>query len=244
MPKITWLVSDDELVLGKFNNIRSNSVARYDEIGIHCTISKKFRLDEIDETTASQYLAASIKMMNNFEIKPSSSRIMGCTSNNSIMSCLPKVGIKVDSSAIPSRKRQDNIAFDWIGTPTHPYFPDIYDYRIEGSIENEDKKILEVPLSTILTRTSYDKEPMKRYLDFSFQNRIIQDQIENLVQNTNLVVGIIHSWLLMENPIHGELISYDILDFIKNLSSLLQACDSVGKKIRCVTLSELRSIYT
>ena len=169
---------------------------------------------------------------------------MGCTSNNSIMSCLPKVGIKVDSSAIPSRKRQDNIAFDWIGTPTHPYFPDVCDYRKEGNIENANKKILEVPLSTILTRTSYDNEPKKRYLDFSFQNRIIQSQIENLVQKNDLIVGIIHSWLLMENSIHEELISYDIMDFIKNISSLLQACDKAGKKIRCVTLSELRSIYT
>lgn len=239
--KITWLVSDEHHVLKQFDNTK-NMLNKYDEIGIHCTISKKFQLEKINDLTVEQYFENSIKMMQQFDIFPTSSRIMGCTSNNSIMSHLPKVGITVDSSAIPSRKKKDGIPFNWIDTPTHPYFPSFLDYRKED-VDNKNNMILEVPISTILTKASYDKKPVHRYLDFSFKNKVIDDRMMSLVQENNVIVVIIHPWLLMETSNPKELISYDMDEFVKNLNSLLQACDKTGKKVTCVTLSELRSKY-
>jgi len=238
--KINWLVSDDKEILKKFCKIKNTLLNKDDEIGIHCLLPKfvdlkKGKIDEIES-----YLVKSKKMFEDFNLNPQSSRILGCTSSNDLMSSLQKYGIKVDSSAIPKRKRENKIAFNWEKTPNYPYYPSKTDYRIESDSTENRLNILEVPLSTISIKTSYDHVPTLRYMDLSFHNHLLKNGIKNCLENSNFLISIIHPQVLMNGYPENELISTCQENFVENLHTILEGCESYGKKLEMIKLSDVK----
>ncbi len=237
-PKIVWLVSDDELILKKFDTIKNEIISKKDEIGLHCLISKFLDVNNVKISDLEKYLKESITKLNEYGINPHSSRMMGCTANNELLRVLSKNGIKVDSSAIPGRKRDISISFDWSTTLTKPYFPSIKDYRITSE---KNLNILQVPLSVILTKTPYDKHPILRYFDLSFKKEIIELSLENLIKNNNCIISIIHPEQLLKSNKPNQLYANNIDDFEQNIAKFFDIAEALGKKIECISFNDIIS---
>jgi len=242
-PKISWLISDNKLLLEKFLNIRNSVVMNYDEIGMHCMISYFNNLRYCKKHVIENYIETSMNLFEDFSLNPTSSRIMGCAASNDLISVLSNSGFKVDSSAIPKRCRTKTIEFDWLSTPPTPYFPSLIDYRIPAKKTSRSHKILEVPLSTMKTQTSYDKFPVLRYFDLCFNQKIITENIEEVIMRNKILVTIIHPNQLLPKTKKCELYSKDTTEFAENLSRMTKIFEKFNKKIECLTLSEIQKLF-
>jgi hypothetical protein len=242
-PKICWLVSDDKRILEKFVEKKDAIVNSTDEVGLHCLISKMFDIDKATEFEIWNYVENSIKLMNDYGLNPLSTRMAGCALNNKLLFALQKNGIKVDSSALPKRKRDEVIRFDWSSTDSIPYFPSLEDYRISDIDKSKCYKVLEVPLTTISTKTSYDRKPLRRYLDLCFKPEIISREIRNVVQQNDIVVTIIHPMQLLDQENKNELFGNGLEDFRTNLSALINSCNDFKRKIKCVSMRDLYGLF-
>lgn len=243
-PKICWLVSDNETILENFVMKKKIILNHSDEVGLHCLISKIFDIATVPESRIEDYVEDSIKLMNSFGFKPISSRMAGCALNNKLLHSLGRNGIKVDSSALPKRVRDIPIRFDWSTTGSVPYFPSLKDYRISDPDKAKCHKILEVPITVIPTKTSYDKKPLMRYLDLCFKPEIISKEIENVIQQNNIIISIIHPMQLLNQENKNELFGKNLGDFRANLTSLIGSCDKFKKKIKCMSLRDLYHLFS
>ncbi len=241
-PELTWLISDEEKILNNFFEIRKSFSNNYDEIGMHCLISAKFEIENSSLEKIDSHIKQSLEKFSYYGITPVSNRILGCGSSNQILQSLSNNGFKVDSSAIPNRKRNNKIKFDWVGTSFEPYHPSKDNYKIStDKIENQ-LNILEVPLSTITTKTSYDQFFCERYLDLSFHNKIISKEISKLINSREIIVSILHPSSFIGSS-NDELISDKFENFVNNLKSIIDTCDKFNKKLRFVTLSDIVKYY-
>ena len=238
-PKITWMVSDTKTILEKWIRIKENFLESSDEVGMHCMIPHFLNLYESNQEKIERYLENSLNLFKEYSIFPNSSRIMGCTSSNQLMSALTKSGFKVDSSAIPKRSRLQNIKFNWTSTSSLPYYPSIRDYRIAGNSDMDSLELLEVPLTTIKTKAKHDKNQIIRYLDLCFNNDVISKNIGEVVKDNSLIITIIHPNQLLQNSAKNEIYAKDILDFKKNVLTLINTIEKLNKNIECLTLYDI-----
>lgn len=242
-PKITWLVSDDENVIRKFTSVKEKTVNHDDEIGLHCLISKVYDLETASEQQIDDYLTKSLDLFRNYKINPRSVRVAGCASNNKLFASLAKHGVLVDSSAVPKRKREVPIKFNWESSDSKPYYPSMIDYRITHPDLTMCHQILEVPITTMLTKTKYDKEPLLRYFDLTFRTDVILKEIDKIVRSNNIVVSIIHPMQLLAFENKNELYCDGIKEFEKNLECLVEKCLQYNKKIKCISLTDCLSFF-
>lgn len=238
-PKITWMVSDNKKILEKWVNIKENFLENSDEVGMHCMIPHFIDLNESNQEEIERYIQNSLNLFKEYSIFPNSSRVMGCTSSNQLMSALAKSGFKVDSSAIPKRNRLQNIKFDWVSTSSLPYYPSKRDYRIPTDSTSDSLNLLEVPLTTIKTKTKHDKFQIIRYLDLCFSNDLISKNIGNVVKENSLIVTIIHPNQLLQDSPKNKIYSKDISDFKKNVLTLINTFEKLNKKVECLTLYDI-----
>lgn len=169
------------------------------------------------------------------------SRIGGAYSSNQTMLSLDELGIRIDSSAMPGRIREDT-KMNWLYTPQLPYHPSIQDYRkpIEGT-EARSLTILEVPLSMVEMQTSYDKSPFKRYVNLGFHNALMKEGLRKFVHENNLLVTITHPFEIMANKEHPShpLLSFNANEMRKNLEYIVLQCKEIGKPYQFITLDEV-----
>ncbi|WP_162858681.1 hypothetical protein [Candidatus Nitrosotenuis aquarius] len=243
-PKICWLVSNNDIILKNFIQKKDDVMLNNDEIGLHCLISKMFDISSKSKLEIERYIENAVRMMNNYGLIPLSARMAGCSMNNNLLAALQKYGIKVDSSALPKRKRDETISFDWSVTESTPYFPSVTDYRITDSDKTKCHSILEVPLTTISTKAPYDKESIFRYLDLCFKPKVIADEITNIVKEKEIIVTIIHPMQLLKQENKNELFGTGIDDFKTNLIHLRDSCEKFGRKIKCVSFMDLYKLFT
>ena len=250
--KITWFVrvdnqiktvyGDSAYLLTKYNDLWKKRLEKGDEIGWHPHLYRRFENKWVQETRQihiSKILKDSHTAMIKEGFSPISSRIGEAFQSNEIMLKLCKMGIKIDSTAMPGRVRIDgDRCIDWSGTPQNPYNPSNTDYRLSAK-GNDTINILEVPMSMIETKTDYDKVSLKRYVDLSFKNSIIKDGLEDYIRDNNYLVSITHPSTVF--PLSEKkhcLIAFDISEVEKNLNTIISECEKTGKKIRSLTLSE------
>lgn len=94
-----------------------------------------------------------------------------------LMATLQELGYEIDSSALPGLLRQDEHRhYDWLTTPQHPYFPSKDDYRSPGA---SPLSILELPLTTIPFKASYDLHPKLRQLNPCYRPEIFQAAVDD-----------------------------------------------------------------
>lgn len=139
---------------------------------------------------------------------------------------LDALGLCVDSTAVPGRRREDSLrSFDWVATPNHPYHPAPGDYRVSGG--EDGLSILEVPMTTSFVKTSYDREPMRRYLNPTFHRHIFRAALDGYLQalgaaeDAHLVLIFHPDELLAREP--NGLYSYDWNCFLDNLRLLVDS---------------------
>jgi hypothetical protein len=72
-----------------------------------------------------------------------------------------RLGLRVDSTAIPGRTGGNGHPLDWTGAPNRPYYPDPNDLRRAGP----PRPLLELPMNTWHLQASYDAAPRLRYMN-------------------------------------------------------------------------------
>ena len=247
--KYTWFVRCDkrlEILYGRGDYLLHKHIdilrERYnlnDEIAWHAHLYDHDINILNDENQLIINMQEFYKLFKSYGLHQGSSRIGRSYCSNLIMKTLYKLGIKVDSTAMPGRKRNDEInKFDWETTPSHPYYPSKTDYRIPGK---NHFRILEVPFSMIETMTSYDKKPINRYMNLSFKNSIVKKSLSSFITYNNLLITVLHPSELILKKEH-PILSFNIDDVKKNIELIFNQCEKCGKKVNFIIMHELRQL--
>jgi hypothetical protein len=105
--------------------------------------------------------------------KFASVRIGEAIGNNAIMHTLAELGLRVDSSAIPGRRRNDKSrTFDWSISPNAPYRPSVSDHRVPG---DATLPIVEIPMTVFRVQAPYDPAPLPRYANLAYRPAIFAE---------------------------------------------------------------------
>lgn len=120
------------------------------------------------------------------------------------MRTLDRLGLQIDSTAIPGRIRNDGVrVFDWEPTPNEPYHPSAEDYRVPG---NDALAILEVPMTSIAIAAPYDEAPLRRYINLAYRSDLLGPALAEHAGALETIVTIVHpeEALGNANPLYGE----------------------------------------
>lgn len=160
------------------------------------------------------------------EINSNIIRIGECVMNNLLMKAMDDVGIRIDSTALPGRKRDDQEKFfDWEITTNNIYNPSMQDYRTNAS---EHYALAEIPMSTLSMKASYDQSPIRRYFNLAFYSNILFQNFAAFVQQHNSIVTITHPFEVLAPGSHG-LLSYNLNVFGQNIQLLDDQVRAYGK---------------
>ena len=114
-----------------------------------------------------------------FPIKITSSRISGFPKNQNINEVLIKYGIKHDSSCFPGFNKIYPFSEKWENNKSEPFL-------IHSDLDI-NKSLIEVPLSVISSKMSYDKDEKLRYINPAFRfhhfNKLLDTYIKKVNQN-------------------------------------------------------------
>jgi hypothetical protein len=172
-------------------------------------------------------------------------RIGEAMGSNAIMRTLAELGLRVDSSAIPRRRRDDNERrFDWSTSPNVPYWPSTADYRVPGS---PALPILEVPMTAIPVKAPYDPKPLPRYANLAYRPAIFAAALEewfdqNAIAETVLTL-IFHPDELMTGSGDHPLYAFTPDALEANIQILLSLAHRRGIDVVGKTMAEIRRLF-
>ncbi len=163
-----------------------------------------------------------------FGERPIFSRMGEAKMNNTLAKELDNQRIRVDSSALPGRKRQDNgFDFDWSKTGTDFYYPSKDNYQVSSPFPKENLYYLEVPFSMIPTKAKHDIKVINRYFNLAFKNDIVKRSLKAFEAPEDLIC-VLHPHEIGKNTGGAShIISYDANDFERNISLLLNTWEGL-----------------
>lgn len=149
--------------------------------------------------------------------------------SNESMRALDELGLRIDSTAIPGRKRDDGVRrFDWEPTPNEPYHPSRADYRVAG---DDALRILEVPMTSMTIEAPYDSAPLRRYINLAYRSDILAAAFARYLETLDrerdhVIVTIVHpeEALPNANPLYGE----GLAEIARNLDAVLAEIERHG----------------
>lgn len=151
-------------------------------------------------------------------------RIGNCQMSNSVMELLAKNNFLIDSSAYPKRKRKDKVRqFNWETTENKAYYPSKLDYRIQSNNPDLNHKILEIPMTTIPYKTSYDKEVVYRNINPFMQPSFFRESINHnleLIKSLDYLMIAFHGEECREGY-KDDLYLYGLKNFKENFEYLM-----------------------
>jgi hypothetical protein len=198
-----------------------------------------FFVAETDDSRCAVALRTIYKSLSASGFPFAASRIGEAFHGNESMRALADLGITIDSTAIPGRRRDDaSRRFDWSGTPNRPYRPSAADYRVHGT---PALPIIEIPMTSVPVKAPYDSRPLLRYLNLAYRedifNAAFQRHIESLEEGEHVVVTILHP-----EETHGPhghaLYAHDLGAVASNIEHLFTAAGSYGD-VAVTTLDEV-----
>ncbi len=190
-------------------------------------------LPDVDESRCVHDLEATHQELQAYGTSPSSVRIGEAFQSNAIMAALDRVGLSVDSTALPGIKRQDKFrTFDWAPTPNEPYHPSNADYRVPDV--GNPRAILEVPMTTMLVKAGYDAYPRRRYINPAVHHHIFKEAFDRHVQAITarlqkevFLTTIFHpEEVLATASAHHPLYAFSMEEVAKNVAYLLRTLES------------------
>lgn len=156
---------------------------------------------------------------------PRLSRMGEAVMNDPLATCLAKLGIEIDSSALPGRKRFDNgFQFDWTGTPMLPYQPSVEDYRRPAAHQETAHGFIESPFTMLPILGPNDNEPIRRYCNLAFRPDLIKSAAQ-AIEMPEHVVAVVHPHELLPSGQQHPIIAYNPAALEENL---LQLSSSFG----------------
>jgi hypothetical protein len=157
-----------------------------------------------------------------------------------LMAALDRLGLCIDSSALPGRVRHDELQeLDWGPTPQAPYHPSKKDHRVPGT---DALRILEVPMSMVPTKVPNDKATVPRYVNLAFHGAVLEKGLKRLIKTQDLLVTVTHPFELMPafKPGKGhQLISFEPSELRGNLELILRTCRGEKRPVEFVRMSDI-----
>ena len=241
--QIKTLYGDSGAILDRFNDLLRALESEGHEIAWHPHLHKRESgrwIQETDLDSIRTNLTEAREALGRRGWVPRATRMGGNFGSAELMGVLENLGIEVDSSAMPGRKRRDDHCnFDWSETPRTAYHPALRDHRLPGTLA---RKIVEIPLSMAAVYAAYDDRPYPRYVDLSFHPDALQPGLDALLQETDCLITDTHpSTVLPEVALepHG-LLSFSMGSFKANLAAVMNGCARNNRPLRFVTLSDPR----
>jgi len=163
--------------------------------------------------------------------------------SSDILSKIEKFGFKVDSSVLPGMYRTDGHPMNWKQSPNYPYY--INSLALEEP--QKESNIIEFPINTWMTRTSYDKNPRLRYMNPAIHHHIFKDAVSfwkesiiKLNQKHYFWVFILHPEEIMEKNKNDLLYGYSRNNMYENLNLFNKVIKQMGDEFEYSTLSKAR----
>ena len=259
---LTWFIrADNQLqdiygtaahILLEHERLLSELERSGDEIGWHphinewCEQSRRYVADR-DEHRCAQKLVKTRAELEAKGFKHSSVRIGEAFHGNTMMKTLDELGLEVDSTAIPGRIRSDESrTFDWGPTPNKPFHPSVRDYRVPDESDHLD--ILEVPMTTMLVKASYDLDFLTRYINPSYHHENFKAGLDRsfhtlcpATEGESFMTLILHSdEISFEGRAH-PLYSFSLDAVRKNIAYLLEKIEAKGIERRSLRLKDVVS---
>lgn len=188
-------------------------------------------------------LASSFYAFRAEKLNPIAVRVGEAYQSNFLMQLLDEMGLKAECSAMPGRWRfDDEKKIDWRITPNHPYHPSRTDYR---SNDADSLAIWEVPMNTVPTQVSYDRQPLLRYVNPAFHPKVLKSGLHGFAGQADFLVMIMHPYEILsdfycdaDNRQH-PLISFEAKAIVDNLIAFHQAVTEAGRHLCFVTVTQL-----
>jgi len=186
---VTWFIRADsqlqeyygavDFLLTEHRSLWASLARAGDEIGWHPHIYAPAAggyLPVRDEQAVAQALRVTNAELSARGHAFASVRMGEAIGGNTILRTLAELGLRVDSSAIPGRRRIDRDRwFDWSTSPNRPYWPSAADYRVPGV---PTLPILEVPMTATLVHAPFDPCPLPRYTNLAYHPPIFAAALE------------------------------------------------------------------
>ena len=169
---------------------------------------------------------------------------------NATMQAVEDLGLRVDSTAIPGRKRGDGSRVsDWVPTPNHPYHPSRADYRVAGATDR--RELLEVPMTTVPIRAAYDRCQVYRYLNPAFHHQIFIAAIERILADREALQAREHVLTLILHPDEvvpreraHALYAFSLDEVHRNIAYLRARLGELGVEQRALRMRDVREPVT
>jgi hypothetical protein len=221
-----------------------------DEIGWHPHLyawdeARRAYLVDTDEIRCAMKLRSIHNELRARSLSFDSVRVGEAFHGNALMRALCELGLKVDTTAIPGRRRADKARiFDWSSTPNEPYYPSTTDYRVPGE-QGQRLPILEVPLTTMPVRAGYDAAPLKRYINLTYHHALFKAGFDaHLKDETRAsreelyVTTILHPEEVCARSDAHPLYSYSLAEARRNLNYMLDAIRAFDSEVRFLRMSD------
>jgi hypothetical protein len=176
----------------------------------------------------------------------SSARMGEAAGSNLILKTLADLGLKIDSSALPGRTRDDaSRHFDWSLTPNYPYRPSLADYRIAGM---PSLPIVEVPMTTLPVTAQNEQQPYLRYASLAYHPLIFMDSVKRWIaradgrRDDRILTLILHPDELMPRNTTHPLYAFSFSALLSNLGALADFAKQQELEIAGVTVSDVARI--
>lgn len=259
--RLTWFVRADNQLMDVYGTaaylllehgqLWAQMESSGDEIGWHPHLyewdaEQQLYVCERDETGCVEKLRAIRAELKTKGFNHSSVRIGEAFHCNATMKVLDEMGLEVDSTAIPGRMRHDEArVFDWERTPNEPYHPSAADYRVPGT--SDRLNILEVPMTTIPVKASYDADFIRRYINPSFHHANFKEGLDrhldartaHAADGEEFLTVILHSDEVSAEERAHPLYSFSFDVVRRNVAYLLETLEARGLEYRSLRMKDV-----
>ena len=250
---VTWFLRCDDTVaqaLGKpegFIECISQFIEKRLKMGDLFGIHPHFEINKNNKwykenrlTKQSELLERAAEGWRNFfGTYPTFSRMGEAFMNNTISIKLDEIGIKIDSTALPGRKRKDiDFNFDWQIAPSYPYKPSVKDYRVPDS--QNSLRFIELPFTMVNILGSNDSNFLKRYFNLAFKKKLIKESIKELPKEKLRLLATFHTHEIVPNTKKSNFFPKKNNDILSNLQNLKQEI----KNLKFVNIENFIEINT
>lgn len=244
--QLAFYYDDPAYLLREYGDLWQSAAEQGHEIAWHphlYRLENRKWVQERDPIALAKQMEETLAAVKKAGYDPHSSRIGEAYADNALMALLDQYGILCDSTAMPGRRRVDNERFiDWSRTGPTPYHPSRNDYQTPG---RDALRLLEVPMSVAWMKTSYDKKPYIRYIDFAFRHEVIKEGLATLLCEARLLVVVTHPSTVLSriaSKPHG-LLSFSIGEYRRNLEFAIEQLELAGRSYRFITIGECRALH-
>jgi hypothetical protein len=146
-------------------------------------------------------------------------RIGEAFGSNELAGAMEDLGLRVDSTAISGRRRDDlSRSFDWSVSPNRPFRPSVADFRIPG---HPSRGFWQVPMTTVPIRAPRENAPVPRYLNLAYRPEVFAEALKSW-KREDVLVTILHIDELLPHAEPHPFYEFDFRALPINLARLAE----------------------